>query len=73
MEKTCPRIVTPTEPAARLAAIRRLLRAPAPDLPALALKVQLAIDDEIAFFAGGDLSLAAAKADALRLAGAAPG
>jgi hypothetical protein len=60
---------------ARLAAPHRLLRAPAPDLPALALKpvlsdvegVQLAVDDEIAFFPGGDLCLAAVKADALRL------
>lgn len=54
---------------ARLTVLRRLLRAPAPDLPALALKIQLAIDDEIAFFPGGDLCLAAVKADALRLCG----
>ena len=53
----------------RLARLRRLLRAPAPDLPALALKVALAIDDEIAHFAGGDVCLAAVKADALRLCG----
>ena len=52
---------------ARLAAIRRLLRAPAPDLPALALKVALAIDEEIAFFSGGEACLAAVKADAQRL------
>ena len=51
----------------RLARLRRLLRAPAPDLPALALKITLAIDDEIAFYSGGDLCLAAVKADALRL------
>ena len=56
---------------ARLDAIRRLLRAPAPDLPALAFKIEFAIDDEIAFFSGGDLCLAAVKADALRLCGAA--
>ncbi len=52
---------------ARLAVLRRLLRATAPDLPALALKITLAIDDEIAFFPGGDRCLAAVKADALRL------
>ena len=54
---------------ARLARLRTLLRAPAPDLPALALKIALAVDDEIAFFAGADLCLAAVKADALRLCG----
>lgn len=51
----------------RLDAIRRLLRIPAPDLPALALKVALAIDEEIAFFSGGETCLAAVKADSLRL------
>lgn len=56
---------------ARLETVRRLLRAPAPDLPALALKVALAIDEEIAFFSGGDLCLSAVKADALRLCTAA--
>jgi hypothetical protein len=55
----------------RLDAVRRLLRAPAPDLPALALKIALAIDDEIAFFSGGDTCLAAVKADAQRLCGGA--
>jgi|GEM_PF-758485 len=54
---------------ARLARLRTLLRAPAPDLPALALKIQLAIDDEIAFFSGGEACLAAVKADALWLCG----
>ncbi|HEX8366239.1 MAG TPA: hypothetical protein VF603_13240 [Allosphingosinicella sp.] len=58
---------------ARLDTIRQLLRAPAPDLPALALKVELAIDEEIAFFSGGETCLAAVKADAFRLAGTAPG
>ena len=53
----------------RLARLRTLLRAPAPDLPALALKVALAIDDEIAFFSGGEACLAAVKADSLRLCG----
>jgi hypothetical protein len=55
---------------ARLETVRRLLRAPAPDLPGLALKIALAIDEEIAFFSGGDLCLAAVKADALRLCSA---
>ena len=54
---------------ARLSRLRTLLRAPAPDLPALALKVALAVDDEIAFFSGGELCLAAVKADAQRLCG----
>jgi hypothetical protein len=54
---------------ARLARLRRLLRAPAPDLPALALKIALAVDDEIAFYTGGEACLAAVKADALRLCG----
>jgi hypothetical protein len=57
---------------ARLARLRRLLQAPAPDLPALALKVGLAVDDEIAFYSGGDLCLAAVKADAQRLCGGSP-
>ncbi|HEX8528286.1 hypothetical protein, partial [Allosphingosinicella sp.] len=52
---------------ARLASLRRLLRAPAPDLPALALKIALAIEEEIAFFSGGEACLAAVKADAQRL------
>lgn len=52
---------------ARLAAIRGLLMAPAPDLHSLALKVALAVDEEIAFFSGGELCLASVKADALRL------
>jgi len=54
---------------ARLARLRTLLRAAAPDLPALAFKIALAVDDEIAFFSGGDLCLAAVKADAQRLCG----
>src|SRR5687768_2910610 len=32
---------------ARLAALRHLLRAPAPDLPALAVKIELAVDHEV--------------------------
>lgn len=52
---------------ARLAALRRLLRAPAPDLPALALKIELAVDNQIAELSDGDLCLAALKADSRRL------
>jgi len=49
------------------AALRRLLRAPAPDPAALALKVELAIDHEIAPLGGGERWLAVLKADARRL------
>ena len=49
------------------AAMRRLLREPAPDLTALALKVELAIDHEIAPLGGGERWLAVLKADARRL------
>ena len=53
---------------ARLAALRRLLRAPAPDLPALARKIELAIDDQAWELTGAEPCLAALKADARRLA-----
>ena len=53
---------------ARDAALKRLLRAPAPDLPALALKIELAVDEEVATLAGGEPCLAALKADGWRLA-----
>ncbi|HEV2746951.1 MAG TPA: hypothetical protein VGW34_06595 [Allosphingosinicella sp.] len=36
---------------ARDAALKRLLRTPAPDLPALALKIELAVDEEVATLA----------------------
>ena len=49
-------------------ALRRLLRTPAPDLPALSLKIDLAVDHEIAELTGGDRCLAALKQDARRLA-----
>ena len=48
-------------------ALRRLLRMPAPDLPALAVKVALAVDHEVATLTGGESCMAAVKADALRL------
>jgi hypothetical protein len=49
-------------------ALRRLLRTPAPDLRALSLKIDLAVDHEIAELTGGDRCLAVLKADARRLA-----
>ncbi len=49
------------------AALRRLLSVPAPDLAALALKVELAIDHEIAPLGGGERWLAILKQDARRL------
>jgi hypothetical protein len=54
---------------ARDAAQKRLLRTPAPDLPALALKIELIVDEEVATLAGGERCLAALKADGWRLAG----
>ncbi len=55
---------------ARDDALKRLLRTPAPDLPALALKIELAVDEEVATLAGGERCLAVLKADGWRLAGA---
>lgn len=49
------------------AALRRLLRTPAPDFEALAAKIALAVDHEIGTLTGGDRCLAALKADARRL------
>jgi hypothetical protein len=49
-------------------ALRRLLRTPAPDLPALSLKIDLAVDHEIAELTGGEACLARLKRDAHRLA-----
>lgn len=54
---------------ARLAAVRRLLRAPAPDLAALAMKIALAVDDRAWELTGAEACLAAVRADALRLCG----
>ena len=53
---------------ARLDALRRLLRAPAPDLSALALKIELTVDDQAWELTGAEPCLAALKADAHRLA-----
>jgi hypothetical protein len=52
---------------ARLDALRRLLRLPAPDLAALALKIELAVDNEAWELTGAETCLAALKADARRL------
>jgi hypothetical protein len=52
------------------AALRRLLRAPAPDLAALAMKIELVIDHEVATLNGGEACLAALRRDARRFAGA---
>lgn len=50
------------------AALRRLLRTPAPDFEALAAKIVLAVDHEVGTLTGGERCLAALKADARRLA-----
>jgi hypothetical protein len=42
---------------------------PAPDLPALALKIALAVDQDVATLSGGEACLAALKRDAARLCG----
>ena len=49
-------------------ALRRLLRLPAPDLHALARKIELAIDHEVGTLNGGEACLALLKRDARRLA-----
>jgi hypothetical protein len=54
----------------RLAALRRLLRAPAPDLAALALKIDLLIDDQAWELTGAERCLARLRADARGLANA---
>ena len=50
------------------AALGRLLRTPAPDIPALATKIALAVDHEVGTLTGGERCLAALEADARRLA-----
>jgi hypothetical protein len=49
------------------AALLRLMKVRAPDLPALALKIELAIDEEVGSLTGGELCLAALKRDVRRL------
>jgi hypothetical protein len=52
----------------RLAALRRLLRVPAPDLGTLSLKIDLIVDEDVATLTGAESCLAALKSDARRLA-----
>jgi hypothetical protein len=49
------------------AALLRLMKVRAPDLPALALKIELAIDQEVGTLSGGDVCLAMLKRDVRRL------
>jgi hypothetical protein len=50
------------------AALRRLMRTPAPGIPALAVKIDLAIDHEIWEFTAGESCLAALSRDARHFA-----
>ena len=50
-------------------ALKRLIRTPAPDLAALALKLDLALAHDVAGLTGGKACLLALKRDARRLAG----
>jgi hypothetical protein len=52
---------------ARLGAIARLLRLPSPDLPALAVKIALIVDEAAWEFTDAEPCLAALKSDAQRL------
>ena len=49
------------------AALLRLMKVRAPDLAALALKIELAIEQEVGTLSGGGLCLAALKRDVRRL------
>jgi len=49
------------------AALVRLMKVRAPDLAALALKIELAIDEEVGTLTGGELCLPALKRDVRRL------
>lgn len=49
-------------------ALRRLVRTKAPDLRAFSVKLDLAVDHEVATLTGGELCMAALKRDARRLA-----
>ncbi|MEO7826952.1 MAG: hypothetical protein ABIR60_07405 [Allosphingosinicella sp.] len=50
-----------------LTAIRRVMRVRAPDLAALAVKIELAIDQEVGSLSGGELCLATVRRDVRRL------
>jgi hypothetical protein len=54
---------------AHFAALRRLMRLRAPDVGALAVKIELAVDHEVGTLTGGEACLATLKRDARRLAG----
>jgi hypothetical protein len=49
------------------AALRRAMRVRAPDLPALARKIALAVDHDVGSLSGGEACLATLKRDAQRL------
>ena len=48
-------------------ALRRVMKVRAPDLAALAVKIELAIDEEVGSLTGGEACLAALKRDVRRL------
>jgi hypothetical protein len=50
-----------------LEALRKVMRVRAPDLAAPALKIELAIDEEVGTLSGGELCLAAVRRDVRRL------
>jgi hypothetical protein len=50
-------------------ALRRLMRVRAPDVAALAVKIELAVDHEVGTLTGREACLATLKRDARRLAG----
>ncbi|HYG47609.1 MAG TPA: hypothetical protein VD846_06670 [Allosphingosinicella sp.] len=54
-------------PGEHTGALLRLMKVRAPDLKALALKIELAIDQEVGTLTGGELCLAALKRDVRRL------
>ena len=55
---------------AMYSALRRLLRAPAPGVGALAVKIGLVVEHEVGTLEGGEACFAALQADALRLGSA---
>ena len=48
-------------------ALRRLMKVRAPDLAALAVKIELLIDEEVGSLTGGEACMAALKRDVRRL------
>jgi hypothetical protein len=49
------------------AAVRRVMRVRAPDLRALAVKIELAVEQEVGSLGGGEVCLAAVRRDVRRL------